>query len=220
MSVSAPSLNKQWLVASSATLVTVVLIVAAAWGPSRSSSQALDHAEPGHGTVAAPRVEQAAWKIDTFPAGLTKKVDKHDRARFNTQRAAVTAIVREVYDALFLHPGKITETIAKDFAIRARRAVAATKAALPRGARNVQILKRTAHIGLQGNLARQAVATASISLKGETPKKSYGSARVGIGAPSAASVPFRMVHRSTLWLERGDSGWKVIAFDLRRVPRR
>jgi hypothetical protein len=25
-------------------------------------------------------------------------------------------------------------------------------------------------------------------------------------------------HRSTLWLERSDNGWKVIAFDLKQSP--
>jgi hypothetical protein len=57
---------------------------------------------------------------------------------------------------------------------------------------------RRARIGIQAGGARTAVAAVTVRAVGD----------------HAGTAP--VLHRSTLWLERARTGWKVIAFDVRQ----
>lgn len=132
-----------------------------------------------------------AWKMRVFSVGTPKKLTKAQRWRFRTQRREVTKIVRRVFDAWLL--GRAPEiTINRHFA-RAAAAKAATLDLLIEGP-DAAIRRRSARIGIEGGVPRNAAA--EVVVRGSTWRD-----------------------RATLWMHRGDNGWKVIAFEVDRRAR-
>ncbi len=142
---------------------------------------------------------QAAWKITTFAPSTDGKLAPPDARAVDRQRAPLGRLVRRVFDALFVHTEQLDATIAEDFAPAAAAAFKRSGAgAHVTGVTTTTV--RRARIGIQGaGGARSAVAEVSIRAK----------------APARGAST---LHRSTLWLARGDTGWQVVAFEVDQGP--
>jgi hypothetical protein len=193
LSVIAPALKRPWL-----PIVVIVLVVGAV--SAVVSSRLLDSPAPPPGprpgTIAAPDVEQAAWKIHARPMGALEKLSRRERVHATDAGRRVGAVIKEIYNALFLEPAGIRAAVRASFTRSAGAALLATKAGLPRNARDVRTTVRRADISVQVPRPRRAVAEVRVVARGE------------------AGDSFRVVHRAALYLERDRSGWRVIAFDI------
>lgn len=142
---------------------------------------------------------QAVWKITTFAPSTARNLAPADARAVDRQRAPVARLVRRVFDALFVHTEQLDATVAEHFAPAAATAFKRAGAgATVAGATRTTL--RRARIGIQAaGGAQSAVAEVSIRAK---------------AADRRASTR----HRSTLWLARGDTGWKVVAFEVDQGP--
>lgn len=143
-------------------------------------------------------IDATRWDVRVFPVGTHGGLSKPQRKRFEAQRASVTKIVRKVFGALAGEPG-LDAIVAKHFTSDAARALFKAKAALPRGTTKVELGRRAASIGIQGTPPRAAAARVKVSGAAEIEGRSY-----------------RWSDRATLWMQRGKSGWRVVAFDIKR----
>lgn len=155
------------------------------------------------GAEAPPRIKQAPWRIGKFPAGSVAAMTRTDRRRLRAQRPKVAALIRSLYDAMFLEPHSLKETIKGRFTRPAARSLAASRrVGLPGDATAVETLARTARIGIEATGARRAVASVRVSAVGSVGRRR-----------------FHVVHRSTLWLVRSRARWEVIAYQVEQGPR-
>ena len=196
MSVIANSLKRQRLpllalmaAAVMAGLVWLSLAQTRVSSPSSSSS------------VAAPGVTQPPWKTEVSVEGRVGKLTAADKAAFNKARPEVVALVQNLYDVIFLGSGSVDELVATSFSKEAGASLKETKLGLPDAATNVEIVRRTADIGLAASRSKHAAAQVTVVAKGEV----QGS-------------PVKVRHASTLWLERDGADWKVIAFEVTQGP--
>lgn len=148
------------------------------------------------GTVAAPDVEQAAWKIHVNRMGALDKLSRRERVRAADAGRRVGVVIKEVYDTLFLEPAGLRAAVRANFIGSAGGALLSTRSGVPRAAGNVRTMVRRAKVAVQVPRARHAVAEVRVVARGE------------------AQGRFRVVHDATLYFERRRSGWTVIAFDL------
>ena len=156
------------------------------------------------GSIAAPGVTQAAWEIQTFPAGAAGagRFSKADKERFRAQRVRVATLVEDVYDAFFLTPATRQRVVAEHFSKPAAARVTKAKLGVPTGVSGVQIKRREARIGIYADGANRAAARVVVA---------------GIATAKGRKARFR--HAATLWLERTGGSWQVIAFDVTQGPR-
>ncbi len=154
-------------------------------------------------TVAAPGVVQAAWDVNSFPAGGkgVRHLSKKAKERLGKQREPLATLIKNVYDAMFLQPAALKQAIRANFAADAARRALDRHIGLPSGVEKVKLGRRTAKVGIHVQGASRAAASVVIS---------------GSAAKKDQKTRFR--HRSTLWLERHGGKWKVIAFDVTQGP--
>lgn len=145
----------------------------------------------GNGTGGVVAAEVVAWDLKVFPVGTGGGLTRAQRARFESQRGEVTKIVRRVFDAWVL--GLDNGMIKKHFISAAINDAQKVDVTPPKDA--FEILARTARIGIEGGVPRTAAA--DVTVKGDGWKARY-----------------------TLWMERSEQGWKVVAFDIDRRPQR
>ena len=107
----------------------------------------------------------------------------------------------DVYDAVFLQPAHLPAAARSDFSRAAARSWQRSRAGLPAHAERVKLLSRRARIGIDAESARRAVASVVVRAAG------WRGAR-----------RFRLLHRATLWIERGARGWRIVAYDLAQGP--
>lgn len=148
--------------------------------------------------AAVAEIDATRWDMRVFPVGTHGGLSKPQRKRFEAQRVKVAKIVRKVFGALAGEPG-LDAIVSKHFTPAAAKALVRTKAALPRGTTKVELGRRSASIGIQGTPPRAAAARVKVSGRAEIEGRSY-----------------KWSDRATFWMRRGKSGWRVIAFDLRR----
>ncbi len=193
MSVIAPALKRPWLPIA-ITVVVVGIVSAVVTTRVLDSSASPSGARPG--TIAAPDVEQADWKVSTRPMGSLGKPSARERKRARAAGRRVGVVIKRVYDDLFLEPARLKGSVRAHFTRSAGAALLASKSGPPSAAQDVRTVVRKTKISVQVPRTRHAVAEVRVIAKGK------------------AQGRFRVVHRSTLYLERGRSGWTVIAFDL------
>ncbi|HVF52151.1 MAG TPA: hypothetical protein VNC78_00940 [Actinomycetota bacterium] len=153
--------------------------------------------ETSSSTLADSAVEQAAWKLKTVEVGS---------ARGHGVQAAgkdVSAIVREVYDALLLQPAGLSASLEAHFARDAASALVRAGLGWPEDTTGVRVIKRRARVHVELGSSPRAVAIVRTIATGETP-----------------SGPLRLKQRSTLWIEESKGGWRVFAFDVDQRPSR
>jgi hypothetical protein len=149
-----------------------------------------------------PRIRQAPWRIHSFPAGAVAGMTKRDHRNLRRARPKIAAVVRDLYDALFLNRPSLGKTIRSRFSLPAAHAFRSLhRVGPPDAATAVKTLTRRARIGIDARSARRAVATVKLRARGLVGQ--HG---------------FRLWHEATLWLEREKRGWTVIAYDVRQRP--
>ncbi|MGH2748682.1 MAG: hypothetical protein ACRDKB_12270 [Actinomycetota bacterium] len=199
MSVVAPAAKRLWVpvmagVVALAAVTAAALVVTSepAEAPTRSASA------PG-GPVAAAHAE---WSIRTYPTGVATKRTKADRARVAAARPRVKTLIKDLYDAVFVHPDRLRDALSQHAIVAVAREIKRSGIGLPTKAEEALIKKRSARVGIEGNRTRYAVAVVRIVSKGIIEGRR-----------------FRLVHNANLWLQR-EKGWKVIGFDFdQRRPR-
>jgi hypothetical protein len=210
VNVSSPKEKWLWLAPLLALIAIVAGVAALLWGVDRPGETSAAPAAPERSGIARPairpssvgtRLDQAPWRIRTFPVGWDSEFDREARKRWRSQRSRVGTVVRRVYNRLFLGPRGRRNALTADFVSGSGRALLASRAGLPRGATRVQTVRRTARIGLMAMRPTRAAAEVVIRVKARTERRRL-----------------RMRHRSSLWLERDGRGWNVIAFELSQKP--
>ena len=199
MSLVAPIQRKPWIaIAAALTLLialgtTLVLI-------DFPGKQLLSGGGEGAATVPEAAVPQAPWTIKAYPAGVTEKVTAAQAKVLEKRRPEVIALVKRVYDGLFVHPGRLAATLEENFTPAAAAALRRAGAGVEEPGAAATTL-RTAEIGVQADGgARLAVASVTVRA----------------ARSDAEADPLR--HKATLWMERRDGGWQVIAFDVDQGP--
>ncbi len=125
------------------------------------------------------------------------------RARVRAQAPRLSRVVRNVYDAVFLHPDTAASVVRKSFRRAAARSFLAARPGMPAKADDVRTNRRIARIGVHPRSAAFAAAVVRVTARGAIGNRTV-----------------RVVHRGTLWLQRTRSRWKVIGFAVtqRRTP--
>lgn len=154
-------------------------------------------------SVAAPSVEQASWKLQYSAEGRFGKLTNAQRDAYANQKENVTALITGIYDGIFLEPARLAEVIKSSFSNDAARSLEAKELSFPGGATDVTTTRRRAHIALDAQKADFAVGRVTVDVEATLDKRTLN-----------------IEHRSTLWLERADGAWKVIAFDVEQGPAR
>lgn len=200
MSLVVPEQTKVWLftgIAAAVALVVSILVLGTDPTGQRVTSTD-DRPLPSVTTKAPP--PQARWKISTHVSGVPDEVTKAQARAVARQRPALVALVKDVYDGLFLHRDRLPKELKENFSPAAARALRRSGAGAAR-AGVASTSYRRAEIGIGAtDGARLAVASVSI--------------RAGADRPNAT----RFLHRSTLWLKRAHADWKVIAFTVDQAP--
>jgi hypothetical protein len=197
MSAIAESLRRQRT--TLLALVVAIVLGGAAWVV--ISQTTADHLTAPDYPEAAPAIEQAPWQIEYSDSGKLGGLSNQQKARYAIQRKRAGDVVTDVYDGIFLDPARIDDLLKSSFSSEAADSIDTNKLGLPSGATDVTTTERKAHIGLDAATADFAVAKLSLLVE----------AHVG-------DRDVEIQHESTLWLERVDNDWKVVAFDLEQGP--
>ena len=197
MSLVAPIQRRPWIAIAAGVTLLVVLVTTVLLVDLPGKHLLSGPSEPAAPEAALP---QAEWSIRAYPAGVTHKVTKAQEKILARRRPEVIALVKRVYDTLFVHPGRLDATLKENFsaaaAIALRRSNAGVSEADP-----ISTTLRTAKIGVEATGgARTAVASVTVRA----------------GRTDVDAQPLR--HKATLWMQRGKGGWKVIAFDVQQGP--
>lgn len=153
------------------------------------------------GTPHRSPLPQAKWRVRAFPSGVIGHVTRKDIN--HARRRGVRAIhaVENVYDALVLDPSDAERAVHAHFEDGAARAFLRARARLPSRITRVRTTRRRLQIGIDAKSAGKAIATVLVSFKGRRDSR---------------RVKIRL--RSTLWLERVDGTWKVLAWRAKEGP--
>lgn len=197
MSAIAENLRRQRL--PLLTIAACVVGGAVAWA--LISNATSEHLTTSERTVAAPAVEQAEWRVEYTAQGRFGKLTKAQRERYATQKKNVATLVQSFYDGIFLEPAQLDKVLKGSFSAAAANSIHPDKLGFPEGATEVKTIKRSAHVALDAQTSDYAIGRIAVV------------AEAGVGGRTVD-----IEHESTLWLERVDTGWKVIAFDLEQGP--
>jgi hypothetical protein len=152
-------------------------------------------------TQTAPAIEQARWDIRARATAAVHRLTRNDKGRIRAQKPELRKLVREVYRALFLSPEDSRAVILKRFTSRTASALIRSGAGIPNRLTDVKTTWRRARIGIGATSAHQAAAEVRIRARAMA-----GDNRV------------RILHRSTLWLQKKAGRWKAIAFEIKQGP--
>ena len=193
-----PEQKKPWILIAAA--VAIVLTIATTIALVDLPGEQLLSRRGSSGAVAVPKLPQASWEMSVRPSGVDGKLTAAQKKAFRRQRPGLRTLVKRVYDALFIHPNHLPAALRESFSEPAALALRRAGAGVAKPGRVATTLRR-ASIGIQATGgARMAVASITVRAVAD-----------GVAKP--------VVHRSSLWLERARSDWKVVAFDVRQGPR-
>ncbi len=197
MSAIAESLRRQRL--PLLTLLTVVVAGGVTWSlVSRTSAEHLT--QPDY-PAAAPAIEQAEWEVEFAAGGKFGKLTNDQQKRYAVQKERAAALVQGVYDGLFLEPAQLGDAITESFSVDAARKFNIDKLGLPASATEVTTTTREARVAVDAETSNFAVSRVTVVLEATVDDRDV-----------------EVEHHSTLWLERNENEWKVIAFDLEQGP--
>jgi len=197
MSAIAENLRRQRL--PLLTVAALLVLGAAAWTVLSLTTR--EHLTTTRGPSPAPAVEQAEWKIDYSSGRRYGKLSKAEQARFATQKDKATVLIQDLYDGIFLEPGGLAAVIETSFSEEAAGSLDTSRLGFPPVAREVKTTKRTAHIALDATTAAAAIGRVTVLAQAHVNER-----------------PIQIKHESTLWMERDEKGWRVIAFDVKQTP--
>jgi hypothetical protein len=153
------------------------------------------------GSIAAPGVRQARWRITTAPAGVAGKLERNEKRRVRAQGRVLSPKIRRLFNAMFLYPKDVRAVVKRLFSASAATALKRSGAGLPRKAKDIKLLRRVAHIGIDASGASRAAAEVRVVAKGV-----------------AGDKRFRLQQEANLWLSRQARRWKVIGFEIAQRP--
>lgn len=159
-----------------------------------------DRGNPGSANDPKLRGEQASWEIRTYVVG-GRYVDGAPKTTPEAVERDLSEVITGIHDALFLRPSRLDAVTKKYFSSAAAKVFGKTKIGIPKNADEVQTTHRFARIGVDGAGAGRAAALVQVAAKGK-----------------AGSQTFRSSAESKLFLERTDSGWKVIGYEVQQRP--
>ncbi len=200
MSIAAPDQKRPWALLGAAAALIFLLALALVFLDLPGERLLLSGGPNPAKRAGAAALPQARWELKAHPSGVMNKVTKAQRERIARQRPQVISLVKKVYDAMFIRPRLLRTTLRRHFTPAAAKALRRSGAAVTEP-HIVLTKKRSARIGIQA-AGGPTLAIASVSVRA-----------------SLADEPRRRVaHNSTLWMERRDTGWKVVAFHLDQRP--
>ena len=199
MSTAAPA-NNRIVVQGLGLLVAACIAVAGVGALLRARPEdaaSTSPRPPSRATRVIAAVDQAPWRVKTWPAGtLGRNLRAAEKVALRA-RPGLLRIVRRTYDAMFLAPSSLRKALSSHFTPKAARKLASSGAGVPRDATEVRFLKRRATITVDARGARRAAVQVALKARIRAPK----------GDVSVAQ-------RSVLWLDRKEGTWKVIGFEL------
>jgi hypothetical protein len=148
-----------------------------------------------------PAVKQARWRFRTHPSAALGRLTNREKRRIRAQKPRLERLVRDVYNGLFLPTEAKQKVIRERFTARAAAALLRSGAGTPDRLSEVKTTLRRARIGIGAASARQAAAEVWLQARA-----------------LAGSRKVRIVHRSTLWLQKTRGRWKAIAFEVKQEP--
>jgi hypothetical protein len=129
-------------------------------------------------------------------------LDKGQRARFEAQRERVRAVAYDLIDATLLEPGRLATAARGSMTAPAATAFKRAAPLVPAAASEVEAIRRTGRIGIQAPAFKAAAARMKVTMR---------------AIVDGRTVTWR--NNITLWMERDGKTWRVLAYDLARVPR-
>jgi len=197
MSAIAENLRRQRL--PLLTFAAVLILGATAWAVVSETTS--EHLTRSQDTIAAPAIEQASWKVDYSFGRRYGKLSKVEEARLATQKEKAAVLVQDLYDGIFLEPARLQELVQRSFTVDASRSFDTKALGFPSGAQDVRTTKREAHLAMDATTASSAIGRVTVVAEADLDDRTA-----------------QIKHESTLWMERGANGWRVIAFDVKQKP--
>lgn len=180
------------------TVAILCLLVATVACDDRSESRDVSGPPP---VETQPPIKQAKWEIKTHPTAAVRRFTKKEKHRVRAEKPELKQLVRDVYDVLFL-PSLIRQQVIRErFTPRAAAALLESGTGISDRLSEVKTTLRRAHIGIGAVTVRQAAAQIWLHARA-----------------TAGNKKVRIVHRSTLWLEKTGGRWKAIAFEVKQRP--
>ena len=142
------------------------------------------------------------WDTTAFPVGMHRALDRDQRARFESQRTRVRSLIHDLVDALMLDPARVAAASRASMTSSAATAIRRAIPLVPARATAVEAIRRVGRIGIQAPAFKAAAAEMKVTLRATV---------------AGRTVKWR--DKVTLWMERDGRTWRVLAFDLARVPR-
>jgi hypothetical protein len=195
LSVVAPDGRRLWAVAGIMLAFAVATYTTIAFLDPGESGRPGSSGAPGY---RAQGPQQSPWKISVHGSAAHGRITKLQKARLERQEPRLRSVVRRIYDAVLIHPNRLRETLQANFTPAAGVA-----------------LRRADVAASRPKVAATSVRRATIGVDVNGLKAAVASVVVRAAAPGAVRP---VVHRSTLWLERGDRGWRVLAFEVDQAP--
>jgi hypothetical protein len=149
----------------------------------------------------APEVQHASWQVRRSATGSFGKLTTAQSRRVRTHTPRIGALVKDVYDTLFLDPERTRRVVGTSFARPAARSWAKLRVGPPAGTTALRIVSRGAKVTVDAPSAKRAVATVRLRVQGQTE-----------------TGRFRLAHGATLWLERLPGRWRVVAYTVDQRP--
>jgi hypothetical protein len=150
----------------------------------------------GKGTRGDAAIPQAAWKVRAYPAPGAAGLTKDARAAFERERDDVVSAIQRLYEALFLKPEAVDETVRATLARSAAQVLDSSRIGLHDKVEDVRTTTRFVKVGIQADEGLRAAAVVRVEARA-----------------LRNSSPIEVWHRAKLWLEKQDGAWKVVAFD-------
>lgn len=148
-----------------------------------------------------PGVPQARWRLRAFASSAPGDPTAKQTKAVKRVMQPVKDTVRDLYDALTISRGQLKKISDRLMTPTARRALRGRPLA-PFPLKGIRTVKREGKITIDLHTRKLASADVNVVFKAQRGNKR-----------------FRFAHDGTLWLERGPSRWRVIAFtfDRRKV---
>lgn len=196
MSTVVSSDRRIWLPLLLSMAVIAAAMVAVLNLPTTTSGVAL--LSPVH-----PTIPQAPWRIKAHPAGSLGKIKPKHLKFLEDREPAIKSLIRDVYNAAFIDRDSLKSVLNKNFLGDAAAALLKADVGFPSGASEVRTLRREASVAIEAAHGTHAAASVHVLARGQLGDKTL-----------------RLAHRSLLWLEKSDDGWRVIGFEISQGPTR
>jgi hypothetical protein len=201
LSSIAPSTRLGWRLLPAVVAAAVAVIGASLLIAALRDHPIVDRDGPApEAATGADVAEAAVWRTDAYPVGASGKLSKKESARFKNQKVRVRATIRDLADAIVVHPGRLPRAARRLMSNASAASLLKQVPGIPKGAEGVTAIKRTGRVGLQAPRFAAAAAEIRIVMQATIEER---------------LVKWRDDYR--FWLQRSDGRWRVIAFDIDRA---